>query len=326
MTTEAGATTLVDDAGILARAERRRRTPLSSLVKFARRKPLGFLGLLIVAGFIVLALIAPAITPFDATKSVGRPLESPGSVDPRTGKTFWLGTDATGQDVLSRVMQGSQISLAIAFTVVTINVVLGTLLGLIAGFYQGPVDYVIQRSGEVWSAFPQLIALLLIVSVLGTPHTTGGNLLSISWDLRNLIFAFSIGAVFGGSRIIRGITLSLKQNDYVLAARAIGAGDRRIILSHILPNTMPIVIITATAGVGAVILGEAALSFLGLGVAPGTPSWGQDLSGRNRLFMLSAPWVVLAPGIAISLVVLGFNLYGDALRDILDPRLRGTRG
>ncbi|MGE0541981.1 MAG: ABC transporter permease [Dehalococcoidia bacterium] len=326
MTTEAGATTLVDDAGILARAERRRRTPLSSLVKFARRKPLGFLGLLIVAGFIVLALIAPAITPFDATKSVGRPLESPGSVDPRTGKTFWLGTDATGQDVLSRVMQGSQISLAIAFTVVTINVVLGTLLGLIAGFYQGPVDYVIQRSGEVWSAFPQLIALLLIVSVLGTPHTTGGNLLSISWDLRNLIFAFSIGAVFGGSRIIRGITLSLKQNDYVLAARAIGAGDRRIILSHILPNTMPIVIITATAGVGAVILGEAALSFLGLGVAPGTPSWGQDLSGRNRLFMLSAPWVVLAPGIAISLVVPGFNLYGDALRDILDPRLRGTRG
>lgn len=326
MTTQAGAPPLADDAGILARAERRRRTPLAALTRFARRKPLGFLGLLIVAGFIVLATIAPAITPFDATRSVGRPLESPGSVDPRTGKTFWLGTDATGQDVLSRVMQGSQISLAVAFTVVTINVVLGTLLGLLAGFYQGPVDYIIQRSGEVWSAFPQLIALLLIVSVLGTPHTTGGNLVSIAWDLRNLIFAFSIGAVFGGSRVIRGITLSLKQNDYVLAARAIGAGDSRIILHHILPNTLPIVIITATAGVGAVILGEAALSFLGLGVAPGTPSWGQDLSGRNRLFMLSAPWVVLAPGIAISLVVLGFNMYGDALRDILDPRLRGTRG
>jgi peptide/nickel transport system permease protein len=326
MTTHAGATTLADDAGILSRAERRRRSPPAALLRFARRKPLGFIGLVIVAGFIILALIAPAITPFDATRSVGRPLESPGSVDPRTGKTFWLGTDATGQDVLSRVMQGSQISLAVAFTVVTINVVLGTLLGLLAGYYQGPVDYVIQRSGEVWSAFPQLIALLLIVSVLGTPHTTGGNLLSISWDLRNLIFAFSIGAVFGGSRVIRGITLSLKQNDYVLAARAIGAGDGRIILSHILPNTLPIVIITATAGVGVVILGEAALSFLGLGVAPGTPSWGQDLSGRNRLFMLSAPWVVLAPGVAISLVVLGFNLYGDALRDILDPRLRGTRG
>lgn len=326
MMTQAGATTLADDAGILSRAERRRRTPLSSLFRFARRKPLGFIGLVLVVGFILLSLIAPAITPFDATKSVGRPLESPGSVDPRTGTTFWLGTDATGQDVLSRVMQGSQISLAVAFTVVTINVVLGTLLGLLAGFYQGPVDYIIQRSGEVWSAFPQLIALLLIVSVLGTPHTTGGNLVSIAWDLRNLIFAFSIGAVFGGSRVIRGITLSLKQNDYVLAARAVGARDNRIILQHILPNTLPIVIISATAGVGAVILGEAALSFLGLGVAPGTPSWGQDLSGRNRLFMLSAPWIVLAPGVAISLVVLGFNLYGDALRDILDPRLRGTRG
>jgi peptide/nickel transport system permease protein len=221
-------------------------------------------------------------------------------------------------------MQGSQISLAVAMAVTAINVTLGTLLGLIAGYFQGPLDYLIQRSGEVWSAFPQLIALLLIVSILGTPHTTGGNLLSIAWDLRNLIFAFTIGAVFGGSRIVRGLALSLKQNDYVMAARALGAGDWRIIVCHILPNTLPLVIIGATAGIGAVILGEAALSFLGLGVAPGTPSWGQDLSGRNRLFMISAPWVVLAPGIAISLTVLGFNLLGDALRDILDPRLRGS--
>jgi peptide/nickel transport system permease protein len=325
MTTQAGAPTLADDAGILARAHRRRRSPVAAMVRFARRKPLGFIGLLIVAGFVLLAFLAPAITPFDATRSVGRPLLSPGTVDERTGQRFWLGTDATGQDVLSRVMQGSQISLAVAFTVVTINVVLGTLLGLLAGYFQGPVDYVIQRSGEVWSAFPQLIALLLIVSVLGTPHTTGGNLVSIAWDLRNLIFAFSIGAIFGGSRIIRGLTLSLKQNDYVLAARAIGADHGRILRHHILPNTLPIVIISATAGVGAVILGEAALSFLGLGVAPGTPSWGQDLSGRNRLFMISAPWVVIAPGVAISLVVLGFNLWGDALRDVLDPRLRGSR-
>jgi ABC-type dipeptide/oligopeptide/nickel transport system permease subunit len=170
-----------------------------------------------------------------------------------------------------------------------------------------------------------LIALLLIVSVLGTPHTTGGNLFTIAWDLRNLIFAFTIGAVFGGSRIVRGLALSLKQNDYVLAAKAIGATDWRIIVRHILPNTLPIVIISATAAVGAVILGEAALSFLGLGVAPGTPSWGQDLSGRNRLFWREAWWVVLAPGIAISLVVLGFNLFGDAMRDILDPRLRGSQ-
>src|SRR5215203_6887804 len=253
MTTQAGATALEPTFDL--RDMQKRRSPLSSFVRFARKKPTGFLGLLIVAGFIALALTAPLITPFDAHRSVGRPLQEPGTVDPKSGKRFWLGTDATGQDVLSRVIQGSQISLAVAFTVVTINVVLGTLLGLLAGYYQGPTDYVIQRSGEVWSAFPQLIALLLIVSILGTPHTTGGNLLTIAWDLRNLIFAFTIGAVFGGSRIVRGLTLSLKQNDYVLAAKAVGAGDGRIILKHILPNTLPLVIVSATAGVGAVILG-----------------------------------------------------------------------
>jgi ABC-type dipeptide/oligopeptide/nickel transport system permease subunit len=325
MTTQATAPTVPAAPDILDVAPRRQRSLLSRFARFARTKPLGFIGLMIVFGFIALAVISPFITPFDATRSVGPPLLKPGATHPRTGERFWLGTDATGQDVLSRVMQGSQISLAVGFTVVLINITLGTLLGLLAGYFQGAWDYVIQRSGEVWSAFPQLIALLLIVSILGTPHTTGGNLFTIAWDLRNLIFAFTIGAVFGGSRIVRGLALSLKQNDYVLAAKAIGATDWRIIVRHILPNTLPIVIISATAAVGAVILGEAALSFLGLGVAPGTPSWGQDLSGRNRLFWREAWWVVLAPGIAISLVVLGFNLFGDAMRDILDPRLRGSQ-
>ena len=143
-------------------------------------------------------------------------------MDLKTGKTFILGTDASGQDVFSRVIQGAQISLVVALTVTLIHLVLGTALGLIAGFFQGPVDYVIQRTGEVWNAFPQFIAPLLIVSVLGTPRTTGGNLITIGWDLRNLIFAFSIGAVFGGSRIVRALTLTLKQQDYVLAARWVG--------------------------------------------------------------------------------------------------------
>lgn len=143
--------------------------------------------------------------------------------------------------------------------------------------------------------------------------------------MRNLIFAFSLGAVFGGSRIVRGVALQMKESDFVIAARSLGATDTRIILRHILPNTMPFIIVTATAGLGFIILGEAALSFLGLGVAPPTASWGQDLSGRNRLFFDEAIWVALAPGTAISLTVLGFNLFGDAMRDILDPRLRGTR-
>ena len=310
---------------VLEETGRRRPGRGRRLLRFLRRKPTAALGISIMAIFVVVAVIAPAIVPFEATRSVGRPLQEPGTVDPRTGKTHILGTDATGQDVFSRVLQGSQISLAVGVAVIAINVTLGTLLGLCAGYFQGPIDYVIQRTGEIWTAFPELIALLLIVSLLGTPRTTGGNLLTIAWDLRNLIFAFTIGAVFGGSRVIRGATLALKQNDYVLAARALGSTDLRILLRHILPNVLPFVIIAATAGLGAVILGEATLSFLGLGVAPGTPSWGQDLSGRNRLFFREAWWVAVAPGTAISLTVLGVNLFGDALRDALDPRLRGSR-
>jgi peptide/nickel transport system permease protein len=294
------------------------------VVKFVRSKPLGAFGAGLVLFFVFMAVFSPFIAPYDATRSVDRPLLSPSS-------DHFLGTDAVGKDVFSRVLVGSQISLAIAFSVVAINVTLSTTLGLLAGYFQGPMDYVIQRSGEVWSAFPGLIALLLIVSLLGSPYTEGARkdvlgIFQIMWDMRNIVIAFSIGAVFGGSRVVRGVALSLKNAEYVTAARALGASDRRIIFRHLLPNVMPYVIVGATAGVGAVILGEAALSFLGLGTAPGTPSWGQDLSGRNRQFFTDAWWVAVAPGAAISLTVLGFNLFGDALRDILDPRLRGTRG
>jgi peptide/nickel transport system permease protein len=290
-----------------------------AVLSYIRRKPLGAFGGFLVLSFVFIAIFSPVIAPHDARRSVGSSLQAPSS-------EHILGTDAIGQDVLSRVLVGSQISLSVGFSVVIINIAISTILGMWAGYYQGVVDYVIQRSGEIWSAFPGLVALLLIVSILGSPHTEGGNLLTIAWDMRNLIFAFSLGAVFGGSRVVRGVTLALKNTDYVMAARALGASDMRIIFKHILPNVFPYVIVAATAGLGVVILGEAALSFLGLGVAPGTPSWGQDLAGRNRLFMFDAPWVVLAPGIAISLTVLGFNLFGDALRDILDPRLRGTGG
>lgn len=283
---------------------------------FAYRYPLGTFGLVLVIAFLMLSLVAPLLAPYNARSSVASPLLAP-SMD------HWLGTDANGRDVFSRVIVGSQISLAVGISVTLINVALSTLLGLLAGYYQGPVDYVIQRSGEIWSAFPGLVALLLIVAILGSPATDGGNPLTIAWDMRNLIFALSVGAVFGGSRIVRGVALSLKQSDYVMAAQAAGAGGARIVLKHLLPNVMPYVIIAATAGIGIVILAEAALSFLGLGVAPGTPSWGQDLSGRNRTFFTTAIWVALAPGTAITLTVLGFNLFGDALRDALDPRLRG---
>ncbi len=286
--------------------------------RFVRRKPLGAFGASLVFLFLFAAAFSPLFVPFDARSSVDAALLGPSF-------SHWLGTDALGRDVFSRMLVGSQISLAVAFSVVVVYAILSTGLGLLAGYYQGPIDYVIQRSGEIWSAFPYLVALLLIVAILGPPSTRGGNLLTIAWDMRNLVFAFSIGAVFGGSRIVRGVSLALKQTDYVVAAQALGASDVRIIVRHLLPNVLPFVIVATTATFGAVILGEAALSFLGLGVAPGTPSWGQDLSGRNRSYMIDAPWVILAPGAAISVTVLGFNLFGDALRDVLDPRLRGSQ-
>ena len=309
-------------AGITRRA--------SGVWNFTRRKPLGALGALMVIGFFAVALFSPLFVPYHPKTYHDFPLLGPSFPWQNTGlDVHWLGTDGQGRDVLSRVLVGSQISLAIGFSVTLIYAVLGTLLGLLAGYYQGAVDYVIQRTGEIWQAFPYLVALLLIVAIFGPPQTSGGtgpfSLFTIGWDMRNLVFAFSIGAVFGGSRIIRGATLSLKQTDYVQAARALGAGDLRIMWSHVLPNALPFVIVQATVILGVVILAEATLSFLGLGVAPGTPSWGQDLSGRNRQFMFETPLMVIAPGVAISITVLGFNLFGDALRDILDPRLRGSQ-
>ncbi len=286
------------------------------LLRYARRRPLGAFSALVVIAFVVIAVISPWISPYDPRESVADPLQPP-SWD------HWLGTNSIGEDVLSRTLVGSQISLAIGFTVVAIGVVFTTLLGLLAGYFLGPIDYIIQRSGEIWTAFPELIALLLIVSIFGAPSTDGGNLLTIVWDMRNLVFAFSIGAVFGGSRIIRGVAIQLRNSDYVLAARAMGASDARIVSRHLLPNVMHFVILGASLGVGGVILGEAALSFLGLGVAPGTPSWGQDLSGSNRTYFREALWMVLAPGGALTITVLSLNLFGDALRDLLDPRLRG---
>jgi len=146
----------------------------------------------------------------------------------------------------------------------------------------------------------------------------------VAWDLRVLIFALTIGAIFGGSRILRGATLSLREKDFVIAARSLGASDAEILFRHILPNLMPLILVMSSSAVGGIIIAESSLEFLGLGVSAGTPSWGTDLAGRNRTFFLDAPWMIIAPGLAVSLTVLGFNFFGDALRDLLDPRLRGT--
>lgn len=286
--------------------------------RFVREQPLGTFGLALIAVFLAVAVFAPWLTRYSPTASIAEPLQSPTS-------SHWLGTDSLGRDVYSRIIQGSQISLVVAVTVVAINVVMSSALGLLSGYYGRWLDYLLQRSGEAFHAFPGLILYFLVIAAFGRPSTEGGNVLSIAWDLRVLILALSLPAFFGGSRVLRAAALSLKRTDFVEGARAVGANDRRIILFHLLPNVMPFILVQASSAVGAIILAESALSFLGLGVPPGTPSWGADLAGRNRTFFIEAPWLALAPGLAISFTVLGFNLLGDALRDTLDPRLRGRR-
>jgi ABC-type dipeptide/oligopeptide/nickel transport system permease subunit len=286
------------------------------LLDFAYRKPLGIFGAVVVVFFVGVAFVGPYVTPHDPKDFLTLPLQSPSG-------EYWFGTDAFGRDVFSRVVAGAAISLTIGFTVTFVNVLMSSVLGLMSGYFMGWVDYLIQRSGEAWGAFPLIIAYFLLISIFGRPQSEGGNVVQVAWDLRILIFALSIGAIFGGSRIIRGATMSIKEQEFVIAARALGASDWRIMRTHIWPNVVPYVIVAASAAVAGIIIAEASLSFLGLGVTPGTPSWGADLSGSNRGYFMQAPWLALAPGLALSLTVLGFNLFGDALRDVLDPRLRG---
>jgi peptide/nickel transport system permease protein len=184
---------------------------------------------------------------------------------------------------------------------------------------------VVQRGMEIVAAFPGLLLILVVVAALGRPHLSlNPSIFQLMWDLRVIVFAIGVGFIFGVTRVVRSAVISQRGMTYVEAAQACGAGTARILLRHILPNVMAYVIVGVSVLLGVAILAEAALSFLGYGVPPGTPSWGADLAGRNRQYYLQAPWLVLAPGLAISLTLLGFNLLGDALRDVLDPRLRGS--
>ena len=277
------------------------------LGRLIRRQPLGVFGLLVVVILIIVAVSGPWIAPYDPTAA------DPAALRESPSAHHFFGTDQMGRDVFSRVIMGARLSVGISFTVVAISAVISTLLGIVAGYYQRWPDYLLQRTGEFFSAFPPLVFLLLVVSVL---HPS----------VRTLLIALTLPvALAGGSRVIRAATISIKQNQYVEAARALGASDTRIIFLHILPNVMPLTIVGATTGLGSVILALSALGYLGLGVPPPTPDWGGDLSGQARTYFRSAPWLAIFPGLAISLTVLSFNLLGDSLRDLLDPRLRSRQ-
>src|SRR5713226_4878894 len=280
---------------------------LALALRFCRRKPLGAIGAVIVVGLIVMAAFADRIAPYSYDDSIrGARMKAPSA-------QFWMGTDNLGRDVWSRVVYGARISVTIGFTTVALFTLLATAIGVSSAYVGGAYDIVVQRVVDAWLSFPPLVIVLSLLAALGP-------------GLLNLILALSILGAAATSRVIRGAALSTMQEPYVEAARALGAGHARVILRHVLPNVMATIIILATIGLGTVILAESALSFLGFGIPPPYPSWGGMLSGSGRSFMYHAPWMALWPATAISLAVFGFNMFGDALRDLLDPRLRGGGG
>lgn len=272
----------------------------------ARQQPLGAVS----AVFILLVVIAGALPQVIAPYS---PLAShPGDELFPPSIYYWLGTDNLGRDVFSQIVWGARTSLWVGLLSVALGTATGTLIGMVGGFFEGRVDMVLQRVMDSFMAFPSLILALALVAVLGQSIT-------------NVMLAIAVGIAPWSARIIRGSTLGVKQELYVEASVAAGATPGRILWRHVLPNIAAPIIVIASVTIGYAILVEASLSFLGLGAPPPTPSWGRMLSGQGRTFMEQAPWLALAPGLAISLTVLAFNLLGDSLRDALDPSLKDVR-
>lgn len=274
--------------------------------RFAKQHPVGAAGAFIVIVAIVAAILAPFVSPSDPLKpEVEQVFSSPFS------GSYLLGGDQLGRDVFSRLLWGARISMYVGVVSVLIGVTAGALLGVISAYFGGKTDLVIQRVMDTLMAFPGIILALAIMAALGA-------------SVNNVVIALVIVFIPGVSRTLRSQALAIKEMDYVLAARAIGASDWRIILRHMLPNCVAMYIVLATVTLGWAIVVEASLSFLGVGVPPDIPSWGGMLSGAAQTYVQVAPWLAVFPGLAIAVVVFGINLLGDALRDTLDPRLRGA--
>src|SRR5215813_2956618 len=275
------------------------------LLRFGRRKPLGALGGLCVLAMLVMAVGADWIASYPYDQSI------PGARMQPPSMRFWMGTDNLSRDVWSRVVYGARVSVTVGFATIALGSLIAAAIGISSAYVGGTFDIAVQRVVDAWMSFPYLVIILSLMAVLGP-------------GLLNLILALSILTAANGARVIRGPALSVMQNPYLSAARARGRGHLRIVLRYVLPNVMATILILATIGLGAVILAESSLSFLGFGVPPPYPSWGAMLSGSGRSYMYRAPWMAIWPGLAISLAVFGFNMLGDALRDVLDPRLRGS--
>ena len=276
----------------------------STLRFLARSHPLGAIGGLIMAIFVLAAIFADAIAPYDPlTVTASLSLAPPSAA-------HWMGCDSFGRDVYSRIVYGARISLAVGIVSTMLGSAFGIVIGLASGFLLGWVDLVVQRIIDILQALPLLVLALVMAAALGP-------------SLENTIIAIAIPLIPYVARVIRANTLALRELPFVEAARATGMSELRIALRHVLPNTLAPLIVLATAQLGSAILTEASLSFLGLGIPEPYPSWGRMLSESAAEYVRTAPWLVVFPGIAISLVVFGTNLLGDAVRDLLDPRQRG---
>ena len=275
------------------------------LVDLSRRKPLGAIGGGILAVPIIIAVLAPVISPFDPEEIHSDHLFAP------PGRFLPLGGDSVGRDVMSRLFYGGRVSLFVGLVSVGIGITLGSLLGVTSAYLGGKFDIVVQRFVDAFIAFPGIILALAIMAVLGSSVT-------------NIIIALVLVLAPSAIRTVRSQALVIKEMDYVLAANSIGAGDIRIVLRHMVPNCMAIFMILATLNLGYAIIVEASLSFLGVGVPPNVATWGSMLAEGGVSYINVAPWLAVLPGVALSLAVFGVNLLGDALRDVMDPRLRGA--
>ena len=285
--------------------EPKRRSRLADFfIRLVKEKPLGTVSGITILILIFVAIFADVLTPY--------PYDEMHLVDRLTGPSaqYLLGTDQIGRDFLSRLIYGARLSLLVGLAATTVNVVVAVLIGGTSGFLGGKLDLVVQRFVDAWMAFPGLLILLTIMSIAGR-------------GIPQIILVLGIAGGIGGSRVLRGAVIGIKENDYFLAARAIGSTGAATLMRHVLPNIMAPVIIIFSITVGGVIMAEASLSFLGFGLPAQIPSWGSMLSREGRLYMEVAPWLALWPGLCLTIVVYSLNMFGDAMRDLLDPRLRG---
>ena len=294
---------LIDHSAELERAGANVTGFWSRFAFFVRSYPLGAIGAALVLLFVAVALLAPWITTFNPTATNARASLA------RPSDLHWMGADFMGRDVYSRIVYGARISLAVGLGSTLLGCVIGVCVGLASGYFGGWLDLITQRLIDIMQALPLLVLALVMAAALGP-------------SLHNTIIAISVPLIPQVARVIRSNTLALREMPFVEAARAIGMSEWAVAVRHVLPNTVAPLIVVATAQLGSAILTEAALSFLGLGIPEPHPSWGRMLSESAAEYVRTAPWLVVFPGIAISLAVFGTNLLGDAMRDILDPRQR----